>query len=93
MKNNVFMMLFIAVFFASVSCNEAKKEEQKIEEPAVTETKAAEPEKMAMAEYQCPMKCEQEKSYAESGNCPVCKMELKELAAASGEAVHDETNH
>lgn len=93
MKKNVFTLLLLAVFFATISCNEAKKEEQKIEEPAVTETQNAEPEKMAMAEYQCPMKCEQEKSYAESGNCPVCKMELKELAAASGEAVHKETDH
>lgn len=93
MKKNVFTMLLLAVFFASLSCNQAKKEEQKIEEPVATETNTAEPEEMAMTEYQCPMKCEQEKSYAENGNCPVCKMELKELAASAVETGHDKSVH
>ena len=26
--------------------------------------------------YQCPMKCEGEKTYNDSGNCPVCNMKL-----------------
>ena len=26
--------------------------------------------------YQCPMKCEGEKTYSESGTCPVCNMDL-----------------
>ena len=30
-------------------------------------------------EYQCPMKCEGEKTYSSAGNCPVCKMDLKLL--------------
>lgn len=29
--------------------------------------------------YQCPMKCEGEKTYAEAGKCPVCKMNLKDV--------------
>ena len=29
------------------------------------------------AAYQCPMKCEGDKTYAEAGKCPVCKMDLK----------------
>jgi protein SCO1/2 len=29
--------------------------------------------------YQCPMKCEGEKTYAEIGTCPVCKMDLKSI--------------
>lgn len=29
--------------------------------------------------FQCPMKCEGEKTYPESGSCPVCKMDLKEI--------------
>ncbi len=32
---------------------------------------------MAEAHYQCPMKCEGDKTYNEPGNCPVCKMDLK----------------
>jgi hypothetical protein len=31
------------------------------------------------AKYQCPMKCEGEKSYAKAGKCPVCNMDLKAL--------------
>lgn len=27
--------------------------------------------------YQCPMQCEGDKTYAESGSCPICKMDLK----------------
>lgn len=29
--------------------------------------------------YQCPMKCEGEKTYEEHGICPVCEMDLKEM--------------
>ena len=31
--------------------------------------------------YQCPMKCEGEKTYHEKGSCPVCKMDLQKLEA------------
>ncbi|MBZ0205715.1 MAG: hypothetical protein K8H89_05285 [Flavobacteriales bacterium] len=31
------------------------------------------------AVYQCPMKCEGDKTYAEAAPCPVCKMNLKEV--------------
>ena len=31
--------------------------------------------------YQCPMKCEGDKTYDEPGTCPVCKMDLKEVEA------------
>jgi len=30
-------------------------------------------------EYQCPMKCEGDKTYPEEGTCPVCKMDLKSV--------------
>jgi protein SCO1/2 len=29
--------------------------------------------------YQCPMQCEGDKTYAEPGSCPVCKMDLREI--------------
>ena len=44
------------------------------------------------AAYMCPMKCEGEKTYAEAGTCPKCKMDLELIADASttqGEG-HDE---
>ena len=31
------------------------------------------------AHYQCPMKCEGDKTYEEPGTCPVCKMDLAEV--------------
>lgn len=33
-------------------------------------------------QYACPMHCEGEKTYAEAGKCPVCEMDLKEVALA-----------
>lgn len=30
-------------------------------------------------EYQCPMKCEGNKTYAKKGKCPACQMELKQV--------------
>ncbi len=29
--------------------------------------------------YQCPMKCENEKTYKTEGSCPICKMDLKKI--------------
>lgn len=33
-------------------------------------------EQASKKEYYCPMKCEDDKMYAEEGTCPVCKMDL-----------------
>ncbi len=99
MKKNLFNTVLLLVFLTVISCNEVKKEEQKVEEPVVTETQTTATEETtvteetALAAYQCPMKCEQEKSYAEKGNCPVCKMELKELTVAAAETDHEKMVH
>lgn len=37
---------------------------------------------VAQDSYQCPMKCEGDKKYAEKGACPVCKMEMKSTSQA-----------
>ena len=34
-------------------------------------------------QYQCPMNCENDKSYSELGNCPVCKMDLEPKEASN----------
>lgn len=31
-------------------------------------------------QYACPMKCEGDKKYDQAGKCPVCKMDLEEVA-------------
>ena len=45
---------------------------------------------IAAAEYQCPMKCEGEKTYHEPGSCSVCKMDLKEVKKEATEGSHEE---
>ena len=34
---------------------------------------------LAEAAYQCPMKCEGDKTYADKGSCPECGMDLAKL--------------
>ena len=33
--------------------------------------------------YQCPMKCEDDKTYKEEGKCPKCEMPLEEIKAGT----------
>ena len=40
-----------------------------------------------LAVYQCPMQCEGDKIYAESGSCPVCKMDLHAIAEESSKEI------
>lgn len=39
--------------------------------------------------YQCPMKCEGEKTFKESGSCAVCKMDLQVLEVATTSTTND----
>jgi uncharacterized paraquat-inducible protein A len=73
--------LGMSVFFTS--CRDTKKENKtemhKNHEHDTNET--------AMHDaYQCPMDCEDGKTYEKEGNCPVCKMDLKKV-------VHDNSEH
>ena len=70
----VFAMIF-AIGFTTTSCKSDKKKEEKKE--------------MATAVYQCPMNCENGKSYTEPGKCPVCKMDLKEKKVSMDENHED----
>ncbi len=38
---------------------------------------------MAMFTYQCPMKCEGDKTYTEAGTYPTCKINLKKVEATN----------
>jgi len=83
--------LFVLVSVSVTSCGESKpaKEEVKTETEATTpEVESTEAEETAV--YQCPMKCEGEKTYAEAGSCPECKMDLEKLAENNQ---HDEADH
>jgi len=91
------LAIVVAVGFAFTSCKNDKKEESKIED-----VKTEVSQEVASNEvYQCPMDCEKGKTYDEVGNCPVCKMSLKEKKSKNeGEAEvkmdsenHDGHNH
>ena len=72
----IFTLLFSMTLM--LSCSEAKKETKEVaEEEVAKETEASKELHEAHAAYQCPMDCEDGKTYAEAGSCPVCKMDLK----------------
>ncbi|MCW5520623.1 hypothetical protein J1N09_12280 [Aureitalea sp. L0-47] len=74
------LMLGLALIaaFTVISC---KNENKKVENS----------EEVAVAEYQCPMKCEGEKTYSDKDTkCPVCGMGLKEVEHTNGHENHDQ---
>jgi hypothetical protein len=74
------LILSLGLFVTSCKENKKSTEDVKIEKhehgDSDEEMKKSE---IAVAEYQCPMKCEGDKTYHEPGSCPVCKMDLKEV--------------
>ncbi|PQJ75169.1 heavy metal-binding domain-containing protein [Polaribacter gangjinensis] len=78
-KNLIIIAIILVSSFSVISCKKEKTAPQK--EEVVTEKVA----------YQCPMKCEDEKTYDKEGTCPVCKMKLKEKV--SEEENHDHKDH
>lgn len=71
--------IFAALLFLSAACagNSEKSEKQAVDTHAASDKK-----------YACPMQCEGDKTYAEAGKCPVCKMELQEVAMAEADSTH-----
>ena len=78
MKKLIFASLI--AFCAACSTNTDK---------TVKEDTSAKTELVATKEYACPMQCEGEKTYTKAGKCPVCKMDLQEIALAET----DSTTH
>ena len=80
--NALFLMSLSVVI---ISCEATKKEAplEKQDAPNKIEQEINEDEHehndVAGVIYQCPMKCEVDKTYEEPGSCPVCKMDLKEV--------------
>ncbi|SEI66988.1 hypothetical protein SAMN05216327_103162 [Dyadobacter sp. SG02] len=68
---NKIIIASLLLLSAACSGNKTEKESAGTETHAVSEKK-----------YACPMQCEGDKTYAEAGKCPVCKMELQEVALA-----------
>lgn len=79
MKNQIIVLsvIFVMGMFVA-SCG--SKSATTASEPATTENAAVDTTGTSkpMADvYQCPMKCEGEKTYDQLGKCPKCKMDLK----------------
>jgi uncharacterized paraquat-inducible protein A len=70
-SKKVILCLAVIALFVTTSC---KTEHKKEKEPVKTE------KEMAMEVYQCPMDCENGKTYDKEGSCPVCKMDLKKVS-------------
>ncbi len=73
MKKSI--LIFAAIFSFSVlftACKETKKEDAKTESH-----ERSSGEMVSKDVYQCPMDCEDGKTYEAKGACPVCKMDIK----------------
>lgn len=89
MKKTILMFAFAITTLSMTSCKSETKTETTNE--ASTETSSIEKE----VAYVCPMDCEKGKTYAESGKCPVCEMDLiaSTDAAAENHDNHDHDDH
>jgi uncharacterized protein YxeA len=87
MKKIIFVIAVI--FLTSFSLTSCKKEAKDEKKEQVEVVSADEDLKIA---YQCPMKCEEEKTYEKEGKCPVCKMNLKKKEKDTEEE-HEEHEH
>ncbi len=102
-KITIAVALIFSFGIMFTSCNETKKEvkeeateqvqevEKVAEEVKAEATEENQSEDVATATFQCPMKCEGDKTYAEAGACPTCKMDLKKVEEANDDADADKT--
>lgn len=89
-------VLILSLVLFATSCKEDKKsaEDVKMESHEQGDSdKEMKQTEIAVAEYQCPMNCEGDKTYHEPGSCPVCKMDLKEVKKDSVESGHENHDH
>ena len=101
------LILSIAVVaLVAISVTSCKSDVKKDAEEVTTEvTKEVEKEvkeevektmhegEMAMAMYQCPMKCEGDKMYDKEGKCPKCNMDLKKMEKHAEGEEHEADGH
>ena len=73
MKHLKFALMTIAVIFCITTVNAQTKKSKTVKH------------QHTMA-YQCPMKCEGDKTYAKAGKCPVCNMQMKSVTKQAGMA-------
>ena len=86
MQKQIISLLFTLIVLVVVpSCDNKNSTQQAdpvtIEQTTVDTTNASQPVAVL---YQCPMKCEGEKTYDKPGKCPKCSMDLKEKNGHEG---------
>ncbi len=54
----------------------------------ITKQKSKTKKEKTEKHYQCPVKCEGEKTYHKNGKCPVCGMQMKSFKAAVAPAAY-----
>lgn len=74
MKKIIFSTVIAIAFLTSCGSDKGKANTD-----SVAITAPAGGTQIAAVKYQCPMKCEGEKTYDSAGACPMCKMEMKEI--------------
>lgn len=72
MKKSILILSFALMAMAGILLTSCSNSNKKTE--STNQTK-----QIAEAKYQCPMKCEGDKTYDEPGKCPKCGMDLKEI--------------
>lgn len=74
MKKLILSSVIALAFLAS--CGDADKAKSDSANAVVPANGGA---TISAVKYQCPMKCEGEKTYDAAGTCPMCQMDLKEV--------------
>jgi hypothetical protein len=78
MKKIIFSAVIALAFLTS--CGNSEKSKPASDSTAIpTATVPAGGTQIAAVKYQCPMKCENEKTYDKAGKCPMCQMDMKEV--------------
>lgn len=67
MKKTILSIAFVAIGLTAIIGCGGESAEKKVEEHSHAEV------------YQCPMKCEGDKTYDKAGSCPVCGMDIKKV--------------
>ncbi len=75
------LLLTVTMFIASCGSKTSNNTEKEETEPT---------EQVENVKYQCPMKCEGEKTYDKPGQCPKCNMDLKQVEE---NLEHSDHNH
>lgn len=88
-------MLFLGGSLMVTSCGNSgnkektsKEDQTEMVKEGASESTSVDTDMVAEAKYQCPMKCEGDKTYDKPGKCPKCGMDLKKVDEDDNEG-HD----